>query len=137
MTETERERELLKRALAEAHRSTRRRTPAFGVLWSRAVAARKRPRRAPGSRRLALGAAAAAALVLAATLALWTADRQSRSELEGAMTIAAALGEWKAPLDFLLETPGKEWLEAAPRWDPAAAAERWRLDPDLLEPDSL
>ncbi len=137
---TERERQLLRGALAEGHRSGRRRTPPFEELWSRAVAessaALSGRRRGPRIR-LAVAAAAVAVLVVASTIALWTESRRSR-QLDVALSAAAAVGEWRAPLDFLLDTPGREWLAATPSWDPrAAAGPRWDLAPELLESEPL
>lgn len=136
MAETERERQLLRGLLAEGHRSTRRRTPAFAALWSRAVAEMRSP---PEARRrgLALAAAAAALLALATTVTLWRARPQDPVEVERAMQIAATVSEWRAPLDFLLETPGREWLESTPGWPVEPTDRPWNLTPDLLEPDSL
>lgn len=130
MNEERRERELLKGVLTEAHRATRRRTPAFGRVWARAAAARRPPTRYRAGRGLA---AAAVALALTVTAALWTVRGHRGSELDRALTIAAALDDWQAPLDFLLATPGREWLEAPAEW-PLAAPEPWALAPELLDP---
>ncbi len=132
MPDSDREREMLREVLAEGHRASGRRTPPFAALWARATAEAGSPHRA---RRPVLAVAAVAAvLVLAATITLWNVQRQSQGELERAMTIATAVGEWQAPLDFLLETPGREWLET-PRWSPRPGTELG-LTPTLLEPDS-
>lgn len=134
MTETERERQLLRSALAERHRASRRQTPPFELLWSRAVAGMRSPRRA--RRGLLALAAAAVVLVLAATVAWRILDRHSHRELERALTVAAGAGGWRAPLDFLLETPGRQWLEATPSWTPGPAREPWLPAADLVAPDS-
>lgn len=135
MSETERERELLREILAEGHRSTHRRPPAFATLWSRAAAEARAPRTAR-RRGFAVAAVAAAMLAIATTIVLWPTNRQSPSEIERAMLIAASVSEWRAPLDFLLETPGQEWLDSTPRGPIEPAAQSWNLSTDLLEPDS-
>ena len=142
MSESERERQLLQEALSEAHRSTGERTPPFELLWSRAAARAEEPRRARSTaRRARFAFAVAAALALTMALVLWTGGRRGAGDFDRAMTVAAEVGAWRAPLDFLLDTPGREWLEAPPSWDPGAAA-AWSLAPDLPQtyfpmPDSL
>ncbi len=131
MTEDRHERQVVRDALTEAHRPIRRRAPEFALLWSRA-ADQQRSRKRARKTRLAV-AAAGAALLLAMTIGLRTADRQGRRELERAMAMAATLEEWQAPLDFLLETPGQEWLETKPRWDLAPTARPLSIAPDHLE----
>jgi hypothetical protein len=137
-SETDHGRQLLESVLAEGRRDAGRNTPPFEEVWSRAVAASTSPRarrlRQPRLR-LALAAAAVAVLVAASTIALWVDSRRSR-QLERAMTAVTAVGEWRAPLDFLLETPGREWLGAPPRWDPGSTATApWGIAPGLPETD--
>jgi len=96
MSETDRERQQLREILAEDHRSKRHRTPAFATLWSRA-AAEAGPPRTSRRRRFALAAVAAAMLAIATTIVLWPGNRQSPSEIERAMLIAASVSEWQAP----------------------------------------
>lgn len=138
------ERRLLTSLLAEVHRRQRNRTPPFEDVWSRAVAESAAARAARPRKpriRLAVAAAAVAVAVLGATIGWWIDSRRSR-ELDRALAAAAAVGEWRAPLDFLLETPGREWLASTPRWGPGADAASWSLAPPELpetaapEPDS-
>lgn len=131
MTDDRHEREVARAALNEAHRPTRRRAPEFALLWSRAADQQGSRRRA---RKIRFAVAAVCAvLILAVTIGLRTANRQGRRELERAMVMATTLEQWQAPLDFLLETPGQEWLETKPHWDLAPAAEPWSITPDHLE----
>ncbi len=129
MTHEPHDREAVKEALSEAHRATRRQPPEFATLWSRA-AGQMRSRRSARTTRLA---GAAAALALAAGIGLWTAERHSRAELEDAMATAAAISEWRAPLDYLLDTPGRQWLETTPSWGVDLATEPWDPPADLLQ----
>jgi hypothetical protein len=85
--------------------------------------------RHPGAaivRALAL-ALAAGALLLA--VRVWPRRAPAGDE---AMRLAAALGRWEAPTDFLLRTPGAEFLESPPRF--GAANESMSGDPmDLIQ----
>ena len=132
----ERQRQLVREALADEHRARARRAPPFERLWAQAAAtaegARTAGRRRPRIR-LAV-AAALAALVGAVAVGLWL-DVRRGSQQDRALRLAAAVGEWRAPLDFLLDTPGREWLESTPSWDPrAATGPRWGALPDPLPP---
>ena len=131
MNDDRRDEEELREALSEAHRPTRHGTPEFAVLWSRA-ADRVGSRRAARRTRL-IATTATVALAVAVTVGLWTADRRSRAELEEARTIAAAMDEWRAPLDYLLETPGRQWLKTTPSWVVEPATGSWHLPADLLQ----
>jgi hypothetical protein len=72
------------------------------------VSLRRRRPRSSGSRALQLAAAACVVIVLAAIVwqrasVRWPQDRS-----------VASITEWKAPTDFLLETPGRELLRTVP-----------------------
>lgn len=78
-------------------------------------AARAAPFTAPPARPARVGRAprrlAAAAAVAAAAVLLWTATRQGAEPDRFQLLSAAA---WRAPTDFLLETPGRELLRDLP-----------------------
>lgn len=87
------------------------------------LARRRHGRRRPVRR----WAAAAAALALAAALAwTWarttgptgTTERSAADEL----ALASSLSRWRAPLDFLLETPGSELLTVTPNFGGSSPA---------------
>jgi len=69
------------------------------------------------ARRSAVALASAVALVLIAG-ALWLILKIGPSAVrhDEAFRLAAELGEWEAPTDFLLQTPGIEFFEEAPRF---------------------
>jgi len=97
----------LRELFAASRRQEAAQAPPFDRLWQRArAAARSAPARA--ARRL--GYAAAAAGVLAAALLLW---RPVFHETEPALE--ASILAWRAPTDFLLETPGAELLSTVPK----------------------
>ena len=76
--------------------------------------------RGPRPRRRASWKPAVAAAVLVAGLSLaWLAPRLGGPGLSEAeqMALASELSSWQAPLDFLLETPGREILSSAPAFD--------------------
>ena len=131
MSDDRHEKEILRTALGEAHRPTPQETPEFAALWSRA-ADRLRSRRAARRTRLA-AVAATAAVAVAVAVGFWTADRRLRVELEEARTIAATIDEWQAPLDYLLDTPGRQWLETTPTWAVRTPTAAWELPADLLQ----
>jgi hypothetical protein len=78
-----------------------------------ASASTARPVRSPAIARAAWGLAAAAAAG-AVVLALRTAPGTTPAEDE-TIRLAASLTSWEAPTDFLLTTPGAEFLHSAPR----------------------
>lgn len=80
----------------EAHR-----TPEFGSLWRR----RTRPPRGKGR----WVVAAACALIMLVAI-VWV--RSARHKPEGGAV--ASITQWNSPTDFLLETPGREFLRAVP-----------------------
>lgn len=76
-------------------------TPAFASLWAR---------KNPVQQRKGLWfAAAACALIVVAAFLLLRSERPNREEV-----LTVSITEWKAPTDFLLETPGREILRTVP-----------------------
>ncbi|MGB9122039.1 MAG: hypothetical protein WCE73_15565 [Candidatus Angelobacter sp.] len=78
-----------------------RRIPAFASLWSGRACA-------PHSKGLWYVAAACVLIVVVAILLL-RSERPNRNEVS-----MVEITEWKAPTDFLLETPGREILQTVP-----------------------
>jgi hypothetical protein len=94
--------EQLRRRFAGLRQEDERDTPQFAALW------RRRQRKTQhGSRWLMAGACAVIAVV--GLLWLWAV----RSRPEGPMV--ASITAWRAPTDFLLETPGRELLRTVPK----------------------
>lgn len=100
----------LARQLRELRAADEASAPEFGRVWGAARARARAPRAWRPYWAGALGATAAVGL--AAALLLRPAPSPDFGELE---LVAQNLGEWQAPLDFLLETPGSEHLGDAPR----------------------
>ncbi|MEM7482875.1 MAG: hypothetical protein AAF481_17005 [Acidobacteriota bacterium] len=100
------------RALFEETHESQAPPPAFQPMWRRALGGRETQR--PGPLRWSLPAALAGALTLAVILsAPWKPPMPSA----GAPVIAdAALDStsWHGPTDFLLRTPGYDFLERVP-----------------------
>jgi hypothetical protein len=79
------------------------------------AAAPARPVRARRAARV-VWAAAAAVAAGAVVLALSLRERPAPAPAEDEMLrLAASLSDWEAPTDFLLSTPGAEFLQSAPR----------------------
>jgi hypothetical protein len=74
--------------------------PEFASFWRRVP-------RSSRSRARWLVAAACVVIVLAGIL--WQRAIRAPQDLS-----VASITEWKAPTDFLLETPGREWLRTVP-----------------------
>lgn len=109
MTHRDRGDEEIRALLSAAHRASPS-APPFARLWRRASPRRLR------RWRLAAAAAGLIALVLLGRLAQLPsspAERASGSGRDALPILASALPE--TPLDFLLDTPGRELLLAAPR----------------------
>lgn len=75
--------------------------PAFASLWAGRT-------RAPRGKVLWF-VVASCALLAVATVFLQRLERPKREQVS-----MASITEWKAPTDFLLETPGREMLRAVP-----------------------
>jgi hypothetical protein len=91
----------LRRRFAALRREEDQQTPEFALLWQAGAGARR-----PQARWFA-----AAACALIALLAfLWIRSVQRRPDDK----TVASISEWKAPTDFLLETPGRELLRTVP-----------------------
>jgi hypothetical protein len=93
--------DMLRRRFAVLRREEERHAPEFATLWKAQTGARRRKVRW----------VAASACALIALLALfWIRSAQRRPDDK----TVASITEWKAPTDFLLETPGRELLRAVP-----------------------
>jgi hypothetical protein len=91
----------LRERFAALRREEERRAPEFASLWPGRVRAQR------GKTRWLVAAACALTVVAAV---LWL-----RSILHKPADVSvASLAEWKAPTDFLLETPGRELLRTVP-----------------------
>jgi hypothetical protein len=93
--------DMLRRRFAVLRREEEEHAPAFGRLWRGRPHARRRQTRW-------IAAAASALIVLLALL--WIRSVQRRPDDK----TVASITEWKAPTDFLLETPGRELLRTVP-----------------------
>lgn len=76
------------------------------------------PRYAPGYPRWPSTAIASAVILLLVSAALWLVLKvgPSADRHDEAFRLASELGDWEAPTDFLLQTPGIEFFEEAPRF---------------------
>jgi len=108
----------LEREFSIARREAQRRTPEFARMWGEAgrISAGSGGRSARPIR-LAAGAAAILAVTMAGLL-LWN-GRGTRTSPRAAAEAEATITSWKAPTDFLLETPGIEILTTLPAIGPA------------------
>jgi hypothetical protein len=113
----------LRRFLREAHAELDPAPPEFAATLS---AARRRGdlHRAGRRRHLRLVAAAAALLVALAVSIRFVRSRPAAPEVGEALRQAAALGEWRAPSDFLASLPGAEGLESTPRFGSTGELQR-------------
>ncbi len=71
---------------------------------------------APARRAATAIAAAIALVVVAGVLLLVMRGRLSSVRDDDALRLAADLGHWEAPTDFLLQTPGIEFFRETPRF---------------------
>jgi hypothetical protein len=102
----------LRKRFAGLRQEEQQHIPAFVSLWGR------RSRVQP-SKALRFAAAGCALIVVMAILFL-RSERTNRNEVS-----MVEITEWKAPTDFLLETPGREILQTVPeigRWRGYSAA---------------
>ena len=81
-----------------------------------ALAGLLRPAAVPARRTVVTIAAAAAMALIAGALWLIVPGDPSTVRDDGALRLAAELAEWEAPTDFLLQTPGIEFFQEAPRF---------------------
>lgn len=93
-------------ALQSVHRDEQ--PPAFADLIVR-------PATVPARRRWALASSTALATVAACALVIWNV----RDACPGAApaSVAYSFGNWQAPTDFLLETPGRDLLSTVPSFE--------------------
>lgn len=106
----------LRRRFAALRRQEEQHAPEFASLWESRVGTRRRKARV-GTRRWIARAGtqarwfAATACALIALLAFfWIRSAQRLAEEK----TVASITDWKAPTDFLLETPGRELLRTVP-----------------------
>jgi hypothetical protein len=95
----------LRKRFAGLRQEEQQHTPAFAPLWSGRA-------RAPHSGLWYI--AAACVLIVVVAILLLRSQRPNRNEVS-----MVEITEWKAPTDFLLETPGREILQTVPeigRW---------------------
>lgn len=97
----------LRRRFAQLRDADRERAPSFSQTYARARARRMR-RRALRAQPLAIGAAAAVVIAV-----VWLAHSRSLSP----SAVTPTIGNWQAPTDVLLRTPGSELLSAIPELD--------------------
>ena len=93
--------DMLRRRFAVLRQEEERHAPEFATLWKV---------RAGTRRRQARWFAATACALIALLAFLWMRSAQRRAEEK----TVASITEWKAPTDFLLETPGRELLRTVP-----------------------
>jgi hypothetical protein len=97
----------IERALSEQRRHDEGLAPDFRSLLARPA---RRASRGPAGRRLAL-----AALLVALGVALWSRSRPPAPPPSGPASMATgSLTTWRAPTDFLLETPGSRLWSSPP-----------------------
>jgi len=121
----------LRRLFAELRRQEEPAAPRFAVLWGEAARRREVRRETSARHRLrpaALAGAAAAALAAVAVLAIlavaglgWFRTAALPSDRSASRSSAPWLADWRPPTDFLLRTPGREILSAAPAFGPSGS----------------
>ncbi|HVG90408.1 MAG TPA: hypothetical protein VNB54_02860 [Alphaproteobacteria bacterium] len=92
----------LRRRFAALRREEDPQAPEFGTLWKSRAGARRRQAR---------WFATAVCMLVALLALLWIRSAQRRPDEKA----VASITEWKAPTDFLLETPGRELLRTVPQ----------------------
>lgn len=93
--------DMLRRRFVVLRREEEQHAPEFTTLWKG---------RAEAPRHQARWFAAASCALIAVLAFLWMRSSQRRPEERA----VASITEWKAPTDFLLETPGRELLRTVP-----------------------
>ena len=93
--------DMLRHRFAALRREEDQQAPEFATLWKARAGARRRQAR---------WFAAAACMLVALLALLWIRSVQRRPDDK----TVASITEWKAPTDFLLETPGRELLRTVP-----------------------
>lgn len=96
----------LRTRFAALRREEARLSPQFAALWRRKAV--------HSGRRWRWSVATVCLLIVAAVF--WVAVFRVRSEHTQPNSTVASITEWKAPTDFLLETPGRELLRTVPRF---------------------
>jgi hypothetical protein len=126
---TERDELKLRAFFREVHESIDPPAPPFGSVI--------RPRRGTSPARVAaaLVRVLGVILVAGALLLVWRGRPARAPGGDEAMRLASELGAWEAPTDFLLQTPGIEWLRSAPRF--GAGMEEPPGDPPGVRPEEV
>jgi hypothetical protein len=94
--------DMLLRRFSVLRREEEQQAPEFATLWKARAGARRRQGR---------WFAATACALIALLAFLWIRSAQRSPEEK----TVASITEWKAPTDFLLETPGRELLRTVPK----------------------
>jgi hypothetical protein len=94
--------DMLRHRFSVLRREEEQQAPEFATLWKARAVARRRQAR---------WFAATACALIALLAFLWIRSAQRRPD---GKTIAS-ITEWKAPTDFLLETPARELLRTVPK----------------------
>ena len=102
--------DMLRRRFAVLRQEEEQHAPEFAGLWNACAATRRQGKARAGVRRQVRWLAATACALAALLAFFWIRSAQRRPE----ETTAASITEWKAPTDFLLETPGRELLRTVP-----------------------
>ena len=113
----DRDEEILRGSFAALRREDEPLAPEFASLWRNKVRASRRHRR---------WLVAAASVVVVLIGIFWLRSARRRPEIN----TSAAITQWKAPTDFLLDTPGREFLRAVPEIG------AWRGYTDLTLPSA-
>jgi hypothetical protein len=121
----------LRRLFAALRRQEEPAAPRFASLWGEAARRRETRREASARRRFrpaAFAGAAAAAIAAVAVLAVlafaglgWFRTAELPSQRSASRPSAPWLADWRPPTDFLLRTPGREFLSAAPAFGPSGS----------------
>lgn len=102
----------LSERFATLRREEERGSPAFAAVWA-AAEARRRPRQ---GRRVGWRLAAALGSAAFVALAVFGRGPHAPAPAAGPARIPPSITEWRAPTDFLLETPAREVLRSMPRF---------------------
>lgn len=130
----------LRELLAEAHRGEPS-PPPFRKLWSRA---RAEAASSPQRWRLRLATAGGLAVLLLALGTFWSLHRSpiDAPPSSGDAVLAEAQWDqawagWEGPLDFLLDTPGRTYLESVPTISTDAILDSESLSSETLSSETL
>ena len=124
----------LRERFAALRAEEQRRAPRFSAVW--AAAEDRRGRRQGRRAGLRLAAAFAGAALLTLAVFVWRPSSPP-PPAPGSEPVPPSITEWRAPTDFLLETPGREVLRTVPRFGRSGLpVDRTRLAPPAASPTS-